>query len=133
VATATRETIPGRRWADLLAIVTGVALLAIAIWPGEPTGSGGAATEFNQPRAAWLAHVLAGAMAILAVFMAQAPHRRMLARALLIFAGLLLLVTLVLTGGFGVRGLLSLGLPAAALLAAAFGVGPLTRPVTRRG
>ena len=132
---ATAAPQPGaRRWSDMLAILTGVALLAISIWPGEPTASGDASRDLRAPQLAWLAHIVAGALAIGAVFVAQAWRRLGMARAMLVAGAALLLIALVVSRLLDARSLLSLGLPAVALLAASWGLGPMpgmTEPTPR--
>lgn len=116
------------KWSDIVVIVTGVALLAMAIWPGEPTASGDAASDLRVPGMAWIAHIVAGALAITSAFLAQWWGRRPLARILLVGAAILLAAVLLVSGTFDLRSMLTLGLPALLLLVSVFGIGPLGRP-----
>ena len=120
-----------RNWADFLAIITGVALLAISIWPGEPTAGADAAREQGNLELAWYVRMVVGAMAILAVVVAQKWERRPIARGLLLLGALALLANLLIFRDFGPRALLSLVLPAAALLLASTAIGPMPRGVER--
>ena len=120
-----------RNWADFLAIITGVALLAISIWPGEPTAGVDAARETGNLELAWYVRMIVGAMAILAVVVAQKWERRPIARALLIVGAHALLANLLIFRDFGARALLTFVLPAAALLLASTAIGPMPRGVER--
>jgi cytochrome bd-type quinol oxidase subunit 2 len=121
-----------RQWADLLAIFTGVSLVAIALWPTDATATAAADRETTVTQALWLVHIATGALTLLAVFVSQRWQRRPLARALLIVTALILLGALVLFRDFTPRALLTTILPAIFLLAASFGIGPM--PVdTRQG
>jgi len=116
-----------RHWADVLAIVTGVALLGLAIWPGPHSASAGAEREAGNAQALWLAHALAGASALISVGIAQRWGLRPLARALLLIAALALAVLLFMFRDFGPRALLTVLLPALLLLISATAVGPMPR------
>jgi hypothetical protein len=112
-------------WADILAIVTGMSLLGLAIWPGDPTASAGAARETGNAEMLWIAHGSAGALTIAGVFLAQHDRWRWLAKGLLILAGVGLIAVLVVFRDFGPRALGTAALPALALLLASTRVGPL--------
>ncbi len=116
-----------RHWADVLAIVTGLALLGLAIWPGPQSASAGAALESGRPQVLWLAHALAGAMALTGVTAAQRWGLRPLGRWLLAIAALGLLAVLFTFREFGPRALSTVLLPALLLFIAAFAVGPMPR------
>ena len=124
---ATTDNKQARHWADVLAILTGLVLMALAIWPGEPQASADAAREAGNPQLMWLAYIAAGGSAIAAVLVAQRWQRRPLARALLVLGALVLLAVLVVFRDFGPRALLTVLLPAVALLASATAIGPLPR------
>jgi hypothetical protein len=122
-------TVAGRRnVAGVAVILTGVILLALAIWPGDPTASAGAVNELGRPVFAWATHGIAGILALGAVFVAQRPAWRAIGRIMLVLAGVSLLVALVVARDFGLRALLSLLLPALVLLSAAPALGPLPPP-----
>ncbi|HUQ81452.1 MAG TPA: hypothetical protein VM076_09955 [Gemmatimonadaceae bacterium] len=116
-----------RNWADLVAIVTGVALIGLAMWPGPQSASAGAARESGNPQLLWLSHACAGALALGAVAAAQRWSLRPLARGLLILGGLGLLSVLLVFRDFGPRALLTAVLPALLLLGAATAIGPMPR------
>ena len=123
--TATRPA--ARNWATVVAIVTGLALWGIAIWPGEPTTTSLAQHEQAIPSRVWLAQAVAGMCAIGAVLLAQRWQRQQLARGLLIVAALVLLLSLLVFRDFGTRALLTVLLPAMLLAGAAVGIGPVPR------
>lgn len=130
MAVASRES--SRRWADMLAILTCVTLLALTIWPGGHTASGEAAQALGAPGAVWIARLVAGALAVAAVLVAQTWRRQALGRALLLGGGVLLLVALMLGRVFDARAMLTLALPAVALLVASWGIGPIPQPADRQ-
>ena len=127
---ATLDRPASRHWADLLAILTAVSLIAIAIWPGEPSASVDADLETSATPALWLAHIASGSLAMLAVFVAQRWRNRSFARLLLVGGALVLLGALVVFRDFTTRALLTTIIPALALLVAATAVGPMPREVT---
>lgn len=119
-----------RHWSDALAILVGVTLLALSIWPGEPNASREASADLGNAQFAHIARLIAGACALLGVGLAQSPERRGLPRVLLVIGALSLLLAfgLALTDGTtGPRAWLSLALPAVLLFVASAGVGPLPR------
>ena len=116
-----------RHWSDLLALLTGVALIGVVIWPGGPTANNAAAEELRFPVAAWMVLGSAGFLALAGATVAQRWSLRGLGRGLIAVGGVLLLVNLFFVRDFGVRALLTLLLPGVALLAAAFGAGPMPR------
>jgi hypothetical protein len=127
MATTTATAPATRNWANILAIVTGLALWGIAIWPGEPTSSAQAQHEQVYPSQVWLAQAISGMCAILAVLLAQRWQRQLLARLLLVVAAAVLLLSLLAFEDFGPRALLTIVLPAMLLGAAAYGIGPIPR------
>jgi len=116
-----------RNLADLVTIVTGFALLGLAIWPGPQSASAGAAREAGNPQLLWIAHAAAGAVALAAVVSAQRWQLRQIARGLLVIAALGLLAVLLVFRDFGPRALMTVLLPALLLLGAATAVGPMPR------
>ena len=116
-----------RHWSDVLALLTGVALLGLVIWPGGPTANNAAAEELRFPVAAWMVLGGAGFLALAGATIAQRWSMRGLGRGLIALGGVLLLVNLFFVRDFGVRAILTLLLPGIALLAAAFGAGPMPR------
>ena len=119
-----------RHWSDLLALVTGVALIGMVIWPGNPFANNSAAEELRFPIASWMTLAIAGALALGGTTIAQRWSRRGVGRTMIALGGALLLVNLFFVRDFGARSLLSLLLPGIALLAAAFGAGPMPRDLS---
>src|SRR5688572_4672433 len=120
-----------RHWADLLAIITGVILLGIAIWPNEASATSDADRETTLTQALWLVHLAAGALTLLAVYLSQRWQRRALGRALLVGSAVLLLGALVLFRDFTLRAMLTTIVPAIALLVSSFAIGPMPREITQ--
>ena len=117
-----RDTI---RWADILALVASVTLIATSIWPTDFTVDADAPAEALNPGLLVPLHIGAGAAGILGVVLAQSAARRGLGRAVLVAAAVALLLGLFMFRDFGVRAIVTILLPALALLAGAFGVGPM--------
>lgn len=117
-----------RQWADFVVILTGVALLALAIWPGGRTGSAEATQEVGRPDVIYMLYVAAGALAVAAVLVGQRWRRRAIARGMLVVAALALLGGLLVVRDLGPRVWLTLILPAAVLLAATPALGPMPPP-----
>jgi hypothetical protein len=118
-----------RHWTDLIAIVTGVALLGWAIWPGGHRMGQGVAEEIDYPGGRWVLWIVTGAAAIGAVAIAQRWRNRGLARAMLAASGIALLAFLLFVNDFTARAVLPLALPGILLLIASAGVGPMPRTV----
>jgi cytochrome bd-type quinol oxidase subunit 2 len=116
-----------RNWADFLAILAGVYLLALSIWPGGHSASNEAAWESRYPQILWITRAITGIAAITAVVIAQRWKRRALARGLLLIAALALIGILLMFRDFGYRALVTVLLPGIALLIATIGIGPLPR------
>ncbi len=123
----TRRGAERRHWADTLGIVTGVALLALAIWPGVQSVTAGAARDAGNLDVLWLVHALGGLTALAGVTIAQRWKLRSFGRTLVILAAAGLLVVLFSFDDFGLRALLTVLLPAILLLVSAFAVGPTPR------
>ena len=118
-----------RHWSDLLALVTGVALIGMVLWPGGPLANSATAEELRFPAAAWIVLAVAGTLAIAGATAAQRWTLRALGRGLIAAGGLLLLANLLFVRDFGLRSALTLLLPGLALLAAAAGAGPMPRDI----
>lgn len=112
-----------RGWPYFLAILTGFALIAMAVWPGGWLGSRGSDLQTRSTDVLWLLHAITGVVAVVAVFVARRPQRRPLARLLLLLAVATLLGALLLYRDFSTRPLLTLVVPAIALLIAALAIG----------
>ena len=116
-----------RHWADVVVIFTGLVLVGLAMWPGEPSANTDAAREAGDVRLLWGSHAVAGAAAIASVFIAQRDGLTWLARVMLALAGVTLIAPLVLFRDFGTRAMLTMLLPGLLLLLAATSVGPMPR------
>lgn len=114
-----------RNWADFLAIVTGVALIASSLWPSGATAGEQAAREMGSLDTAYLVRIIAGVLAIVAVAVAQGWRRRSVARVMLFGIAAALLVSVALLDDFGPRSLLTLLVPATLFCVAAVGLGPV--------
>lgn len=112
-----------RGWPYFLAILTGVSLIGLALWPGDWSGSRSSDLQTRNSDVLWLVHALTGATAILAVFLARRRPWRPAARLLLTLAAVTLLATLLLFRDFSMRPLLTLIVPAVALVVAALAMG----------
>jgi hypothetical protein len=112
-----------RHRTDQIAILTGLGLLGLAIWPGSPSASTGAAIESGVPDVLWLVHALAGGMTLLGVTVAQSWGLRQMGRSLIVIAAVGLIAVLFQFNQIGLRALLTVALPATLLLVAAFSVG----------
>ena len=126
-AEAMRST-RGRTWADVLALLTSVVLLALAIWPGDPTASEEASLELGSAQMVWALHALCGLLGLGGLVIAQRWRWRTIGRVMVGVAGVALLAALIVTRDFSARSLLLLLVPGAALLASSLAVGPMPPP-----
>jgi peptidoglycan/LPS O-acetylase OafA/YrhL len=114
-----------RRWADVLAIVTGVSLFGISLWPSIMSTSPEGRYDTRHPGTLVLVRVAVAVMAIGAVALAQRWERRAPARALLVVGAVALVATLVMFRDATTWEFWSLLVPAVALVVAATGIGPM--------
>jgi peptidoglycan/LPS O-acetylase OafA/YrhL len=121
---ATVPTAQRRNVVNTLVIITAVILIALAMW-GSSSVIFGEGDETRAPLVPWLAHFFAGALALVAVFLAQRWGRRWAAQALLVVAGVILLGALAVVRDFGPAAWLTLVLPALLLLVATPLLGPM--------
>lgn len=112
-----------RGWPYFLALLTGLSLIGLAIWPGDWLGSRSSDLQTRGTDVLWLLQAITGVAAIVAVFVARRPQRRPAARLLLVLGAAALLAALVLFRDFSMRPLLIHVVPAIALLIAAFAIG----------
>ncbi|HEX7124136.1 MAG TPA: hypothetical protein VF178_17290 [Gemmatimonadaceae bacterium] len=112
-----------RGWPYFLALLTGFALIGLAIWPGDWLGSSSSDLQTRRTDVLWLLQASTGVVAIIAVFVARRPQRRPAARLLLVLGAVALLAALLLFRAFSTRPLLMLVVPAIALLVTAFAMG----------
>ena len=114
-----------RRWADIVVILTGLALVGLAAW-NAPASGGGRPHEAESLASMYVAYAIGGGLALTALFVA---HRwRTVGRVLLVAAALLLL-------GFGFDAFraqvwpvwITVLLPALLLLGATPFFGPMPR------
>ena len=116
-----------RHWSDLVVILVGVSLLALAIWPGGRTASVSATQDLVSPQYAWIAYIVGAITALAAVFLAQRRGRQGLPRMLLVLGAIALLVGFFIARDTGTRAWLTLLLPGLLLFGASFAVGPMPR------
>lgn len=114
-----------RTWADFLALLIGVSLIGISIWPGPPSATSDALRELRHADTLWLVHAGAGSATLVALALAQTARWRGLGRVLLAVAALTLLAALIVFRDFSTRAVLTLVLPALILLACVFAIGPV--------
>lgn len=117
-----------RTWADVLALLTSVVLLALAIWPGDPTASEAASAELGSAQMVWGLHALGGLLALGGLVIAQRWRWRTIGRVMVGVAGVALVAGLVVTRDFTGRSLLLLLLPGVALIASSLALGPMPPP-----
>jgi hypothetical protein len=115
----------GRRWADILAIITAVTLVGVSLWPSIMSTSDDGTRDTTRPGTLVLVRIAVAAATVAAVALAQNWRRRSGARGLLVAGAVALVVSLVLFRDLGTWELWSMLLPAVALLAAATAIGPL--------
>lgn len=126
--TGMTERPSSRHWADVLALVAGVALIASSAWPSILTTAPPGARQIVSPGALIVIRIVIGVAVIGTVVLAQRWRRRTLARTLLVVEAALLLVTaLVLFRDYGAWEVWTLLVPALALVASAVAVGPMPR------
>lgn len=114
-----------RNWADFLAILTGVALVASSIWPSGVTAGEEATREMGNLDAAYLTRILVGVLAVGAVVVAQGWRRRGVARVILFGLAVALVAVMAAFGDFGPRSIATMLVPAVLLAIAAVGLGPV--------
>lgn len=117
-----------RHWTDFVAILTGVTLLALAVWPRQTSISDDASRDLGNPQYAWVAWIVSGLAALAAVLLAQRSRRPALYRGLMLLGGTVLVVGFILSRELmGARSWLTLLLPAVVLYSTAFGIGSMPR------
>ena len=120
---------PARRlWADALAILVGLSLFGMAIWPGNRSASNEVARELGNASVLWGVHAAAGALALLGVLIAQRWRSRALGRALVILGGVALIGVFLFFRDFSTRAWLAVLLPGLLLLLSGPAVGPMPGP-----
>ena len=112
-----------RHWADVAAILTGLMLMGLAIWP-VPFVS----TEEVRRVSVWWIYALAGGLSLVAVFLGQRWRFQQLAQGLLFAAvGVLLYGLIVVFRDLGTAAVLTAAIPGLLLLFAALFFGPMPR------
>jgi hypothetical protein len=113
-----------RHWADVAAIVAGLVLMGLAIWPVPFAGT----AETGRRVTVWWIYALAGGLSLVGVFLGQRWQLRQLARGLLFAAVAVLLYGLVTTfRELGTAAVLTAVVPGLLLLFAAPFFGPMPR------
>ena len=112
-----------RHWADVAAILTGLLVMGLAIWP-VPFVS----TEEVRRVSVWWIYALAGGLSLVAVFLGQRWRFQQLAQGLLFAAvGVLLYGLIVVFRDLGTAAVLTAAIPGLLLLFAALFFGPMPR------
>jgi hypothetical protein len=113
-----------RSWPNLVLLITGLALVGLAMWGGTLAGAG----DESASGAAWASHAASGVLALLGFAAAQRVERRTVARVLVGAAVLALVAGGMTFEWVGTRLLLTIVLPALALLVTIPFLGPVPRP-----
>ena len=117
-----------RHWADVLAIVAGLTLMGLAIWPVPFANTPETGRQVNV----WWIYALAGGLSLAGVFLGQRWELRQLARGLMLAAvGVLLYGLLVVFRDLGTAAVLTTLIPSVLLLLAAPFFGPMPRAAER--
>lgn len=112
-----------RHWAGVAAILTGLMLMGLAIWP-VPFVS----TEEVRRVSVWWIYALAGGLSLVAVFLGQRWRFQQLAQGLLFAAvGVLLYGLIAVFRDLGTAAVLTAAIPGLLLLFAALFFGPIPR------
>ena len=118
-----------RHWADIAAIVAGLMLMGLAIWPVPFADD----PETGRRVSVWWIYAMAGILSLLGVFLGQRWRFRQLARGLLFAAvGVLLYGLVVAFRDLGTAAVLTAVIPGVLLLFAAPFYGPMPRAAAER-
>jgi O-antigen/teichoic acid export membrane protein len=113
-----------RHWADVAAILAGLMLMGLAIWP-VPFAD---APETGRQVSVWWIYALAGGLSLVGVFLGQRWEFRQVARGLLFAAvGVLLYGLVTMFRDLGTAAVLTVLVPGLLLLLAAPFFGPMPR------
>ncbi len=115
-----------RNAANAVIIVTGVILIALAMWGGSAAGV--SATGESPASVPWMTHFASGALAIAGALIAQRWKLRRIAQLCLLISVALLIAALFMFRYFGPWAWATLILPAVALLAATPFLAPMPAP-----
>ncbi len=117
-----------RHWADVAAILAGLMLMGLAIWPVPFVDT----AETGDRVSVWWIYALAGGLSLAGVFLGQRWPLRQLARGLMFAAVGVLLYGLVTTfRELGTAAVLTAVVPGVLLLLAAPFFGPMPRAASR--
>jgi hypothetical protein len=118
-----------RHWADVAAILAGLMLMGLAIWPVPFVHD---ADRAGQVAVTWWIYALAGGLTLVGVFLGQRWERKQLARGLMIAAVAVLLYGLFTSlRGLGTTALLTAIVPGLLILLAIPFFGPMPRDLHR--
>lgn len=117
-----------RQIANVAVIMTGLFLVALAIWPRPATAGLDAMRDLRTPQLTWTIHGTAGLLSIGAFLLGQRHRWRTLARTMLLVAALALAAVLLNARDFSGRMLLMFALPALVLAASSFAFGTMPAP-----
>jgi hypothetical protein len=113
-----------RHWADVAAILAGLMLMGLAIWPVPFVDT----METGRPISVWWIYALAGGLSLVGVFLGQRWRFRQLAQGLMLAAVGVLVYGLVTTfRELGTAAVLTAVIPGLLLLLAAPFFGPMPR------
>ena len=117
-----------RHWADVAAIIAGLMLMGLAIWPVPFANTGEAGGRVSV----WWIYALAGGLSLIGVFLGQRWELRQLARGLMLAAvGVLLYGLVAVFRDLGTAAVLTAVVPGLLLLLAAPFFGPMPRAAGR--
>ena len=118
-----------RHWADIAAILAGLMLMGLAIWPVPFVDN----AETTGRISVWWIYALAGGLSLTGVFLGQRWQLRDLARGLMFAAvGVLLYGLITKFHGLGTAAVLTAVVPGVLLLLAAPFFGPMPRAAAGR-
>jgi hypothetical protein len=118
-----------RHWADVAAILAGLMLMGLAIWPV----SFAADPETGRRVSVWWIYALAGGLSLVGVFLGQRWEFRQVARGLLFAAvGVLVYGLVTMFRDLGTAAVLTVLVPSLLLLLAAPFFGPMPRAAARQ-
>jgi hypothetical protein len=117
-----------RHWADVVAILAGLMLMGLAIWPVPFVDT----RETGDRLGVWWIYALAGGLTLVGVFLGQRWAWRQIARALMVAAVAVLLYGLVTVfRDLGIAALLTALVPGLLILLAVPFFGPMPRDANR--
>ena len=117
-----------RQVANVAVILTGLFLVALAVWPRPATAGLDAMRDLRTPQLTWIVHGTAGLLSIGAFLLGHRHRWQALARGMLLVAALALFAVLLNARDFSGRMLLMFAIPALVLAASSFAFGAMPAP-----